>query len=207
VSGGAASTPSPGLIAPDALTRCAGVTVEKAAIILGASPAELTDYSEPQKSGGHLCAYVNQKDRSKAVTFTLSRRDSLEQAAASMRRERESMVMAQGSIDRATGSKSKEKAIQDVSGIGDEAFYSPLNDAILLRVTNVIVQVTAPEDMALKKRAAEEVARGLRPEPRELAVADRDARHGACCGAASTPVRYPDSRLDGCDGFTPCRHR
>jgi hypothetical protein len=141
------------------LTRCAGVTVEKAAIILGASPAELTDYSEPHK---HLCAYVNQKDRSKAVTFTLSRRDSLEQAAASMRRERESMVMAQGSIDRATGSKSKEKAIQDVSAIGDEAFYSPLNDAILLRVANVIAQVTAPEDMAVKKRAAEEVARGLR---------------------------------------------
>jgi hypothetical protein len=160
-SGSGASTSSPGLIALDSLTRCAGVTVEKAATIVGASPAELTDYSKPQERW-HLCAYVNQKDRSKAVSFTLSRRDSVEQAAASMRSERESMGMAQGSIDRATGSKSKDKAFQDVSGIGDEAFYSPLNDAIMLRVANVIAQVTAPGDMALKKRAAEEVARGLR---------------------------------------------
>jgi hypothetical protein len=160
-SGSGASTPSPGLIAPDTLTRCAGVTVEKAATIVGASPAELTDYSRPEGKL-RLCLYHNPKDRSKAVSFTLSRSDSVERAAASMRNERESMGLAKGAIDRATGSKSKDKAIQDVSGIGDEAFYSPMNDAIMLRVANVIAQVTAPGDMALKKRAAEEVARGLR---------------------------------------------
>lgn len=161
VSGGAASSPSSGLITPDALTRCAGVTVEKAATIVGASPADLTEYSRPEGKT-RLCLYQNTKDRSKAVSFTLSRRDSVEGASTSMRNERENVVMAQGSIDRVSGSKSKDKALQDVSGIGDEAFYSPMNGAIMLRVANVISQVTAPKDMALKKRVAEEVARGLR---------------------------------------------
>jgi hypothetical protein len=159
-SGSAAAKPV-SLISDDAVTRCAGMTLEKAAAIVGAAPSELTDYSRTE-GRLRMCLYRDPNDRRKVVSFSLSRRDSVERAAASMQSERESMGMAQGAIDSVTGSASKKPAVEDVSGIGDDSFYSPLNGAIMLRVANVIAQVTGPADMALKKRAAEEIARGLR---------------------------------------------
>lgn len=79
-----------------------------------------------------------------------------------MQSERESMSMAQEAIDSVTGSASKKPAVDDVSGIGDDSFYSPMNGAIMLRVANVIAQVTGLADMALKKRAAPKIAERLR---------------------------------------------
>ncbi len=149
------------LIAADALTGCAGMTADKAAAIVGAAPADLTDYSRTEGKI-RMCLFRNPNQRSQTVSFSLSHRESVERAIASMQSERESMGMAQGAIDSVTGTESKKPAVEDVSGIGDESFYSPLNGAIMLRVGNVIAQVTGPSDMALKKRAAEEVARGLR---------------------------------------------
>jgi hypothetical protein len=150
-----------GLIAAGALARCAGFTVETAAAIVGAEPAEFTDDSQTE-GDLRMCRYSHAMDRSRTVSFTLSRSDSVERAAASMQSERETMGMAQGAIDRVMGSQSKDAAVEDVSGIGDEAFYWPMNDTIMLRVANVQAQVMAPADMALKKRTAEEVAQGLR---------------------------------------------
>lgn len=165
-SGGAPSSRAPAstasrLIAADALTGCAGMTADKAAAIVGAAPADLTDYSRTEGKI-RMCVFRNPSQRSQTVSFSLSHRESVERAIASMQSERETMGMAQGAIDSVTGTQSKKPAVEDVSGIGDESFYSPLNGAIMLRVANVIAQVTGPADMALKKRAAEEVARGLR---------------------------------------------
>ena len=47
-----------------------------------------------------------------------------------MASERESMGFAQSAIDNTTGSASKDRAVEDVSKIGDDAFYPPLNGAI-----------------------------------------------------------------------------
>lgn len=159
--GAAASARPTGVISADALTSCAGFTTATAGAIVGAAPAELTDYSRTE-GRLRICHYRNPSDRTKAVMFTLAHRPSVESAIASMTSERETMGSAQGAIDRAMGTRSKGAAVEDVSAIGDEAFYSPMNGAIMMRVGNVIVQVTAPADMALKKRTAEQVARGLR---------------------------------------------
>jgi hypothetical protein len=156
-----AAAESVGLIAADALARCAGVTTESAADILGTASGELTDYSRTEGEL-RMCLYRNPDDRSQTVSFTLARRASVEQAAASMGSERETLTMARGAIDNVTRSEPKEPAAEDLSMIGDEAFYSPMNDAIMLRVANVVAQVTDPGDMALKTRVAEVVARGLR---------------------------------------------
>ena len=151
-----------GLVAARAIAGCAGFTPAKVADILGAAAADITDNSRDQGSL-RFCAYGSSTDRSKQVSFTLGRRDSVAAAVASLKREREALGDAQGAIDRVTKSPSSQAASADVSGIGDEAFYSPMNGAIMLRVGNVLAQVMSPADLALKKRVAQEVARGLRP--------------------------------------------
>lgn len=158
----ASSQPSEaGLVSASAIAGCAGFTPAKAAEILGVSAAEVTDNSRDQ-GALRFCAYRSQTDPSKGVSFTLGRRDSVQQAISSLQRERDAMGGAQGAIDRVTKSPSSRPASEDVQGIGGEAFYSALNGAIMLRVGNVLAQVIAPDEMALKKRVAEEVVRGLR---------------------------------------------
>jgi hypothetical protein len=156
-----AATADDGLVSQQTIDGCAGFTSEKAAVLLGLDPAIVTDYSRTE---GRLrnCVYRQSDRNTGIVSFTLSRRDSVDAAKRSMAGERESMGMADRAISGVTGSESKEPAAQDVSRIGDEAFYSPLNGAIMLRVGNAIAQVTGPNEMGLKKRAAEQVAEGLR---------------------------------------------
>jgi hypothetical protein len=145
----------------DVVSRCAGFTPATAAAIIGVPAADITDYSRTEGKL-RMCHYGAAGERSKSVSFTLRRAPSVESASASMASERETMGSAQTAIDRVTGSASKKPAVEDVSAIGDEAFYSPMNGAIMLRVRDVIAQVTAPADLTLKKRAAEQVAQALR---------------------------------------------
>jgi hypothetical protein len=160
-TGGAAPRAASDVIPAGALAKCAGFTPSKAASLLGVAPETITDYSRPE-GRLRMCHYRHADDAAKTVSFTLSHRESVDQAKASIGKERESMGAARGAIDRATGTQSKTAASEDVSGIGDDAFYSAMNDAIMMRVGNVIAQVAGPADMTLKKRVAEEVARGLR---------------------------------------------
>ncbi len=156
-----AAAPDAGLVSQQTVDGCAGFTPGKAAELLQLDRADVADYSRAE---GRLRSCIfRQADRNTGiVSFTLNRKDSVELARRSMTSERESMGMAGRAIDDATGSGGDEPATQDVSNIGDEAFYSPLNGAIMLRVGNAIAQVTGPEDLALRTRVAEEVAEGLR---------------------------------------------
>ena len=162
-AGGATPAAATDLISADALAGCAGFSAARAASLLGVPPEVVTDFSRTE-GRLRMCHYRNADDVTKSVSFTLGHRESVEQAKSSMQRERESMGAAQGAIDRVTGSQSKTAASEDMSGIGDEAFYSAMNGAIMLRVGNVLAQVTSPGDLALKKRAAEAVAQALRQQ-------------------------------------------
>jgi hypothetical protein len=153
--------PHAGLVSQSAIDGCAGFTPGKAAELLQLDAALVTDYSLNE---GRLrsCVYRQADRNGGIVSFTLSRKDSVDLARRSMASEREAMGMAGGAIGRVTGGGGDEPATQDVPNIGDEAFYSPLNGAIMLRVGNAIAQVTGPEDLALRTRVAEQVAEGLR---------------------------------------------
>ncbi len=156
-----AAAPASNLVDEGTLTACAGFSAAKAAEILGVAASEVTDSSRTQGTL-RFCSYRKADDPSKTVSFTLGRRDSVAQAVASLQSERDALGGAQGAIDRVTKSPSARPASEGVQGIGDEAFYSSMNGAIMMRVRNVLVQVMGPNDLALKKRVAEEVARGLR---------------------------------------------
>ena len=147
----------------NAVAGCAGLTVDKAAAILGVPPVSLQDYSKQIGERMRQCTFSTSTSPRRAVSFTLSPRESESRAVSSMASERESMGFAQRAIDDTTGTASKDPAVEDVSKIGDDAFYSPLNGAIMMRVGSVIVQVMSPNDMAAKKRTAEEIVKGLRP--------------------------------------------
>lgn len=153
-----AQKPSAPSASTDAIPRCAGFTVDKAAAILGVPASSLQDYSEM----GRQCTFRSPTNPRLTVAFTVSPRQSESDAISSMASERETMGMAQRAIDGVTGTKSKDKPVEDVSQIGDDAFYSPMNGAIMMRVGRVIVQVISPADMAAKKRVAEEIVNGLR---------------------------------------------
>jgi hypothetical protein len=157
----AAAEPVPDVVSQQTIDGCAGFTSGQAATVLGLDPAIVTDYSRTE---GRLrtCVYRQADRNTGIVSFTLNRKDSVELAKRSMESEREAMGMAGRAIDGVTGTSSDTPATQDVSTIGDEAFYSPLNGAIMLRVGNAIAQVTGPDDLALRTRVAEQVAEGLR---------------------------------------------
>jgi hypothetical protein len=158
---GPAAEPDAGLVSQSAIDGCAGFTPGKAAELLQLDAATVTDYSGTE---GRLrsCVYRQADRNAGIVSFTLRRKDSVDLARRSMASEREAMGMAGGAIGHVTGGGGDEPATQDVANIGDEAFYSPLNGAIMLRVGNAIAQVTGPEDFALRTRVAELVAEGLR---------------------------------------------
>jgi hypothetical protein len=52
--------------------------------------------------------------------------------------------------------------VQPIDGLGDEAYGTPVNNSLNVRVGNVIVQVVAPEDTDVKRRVAERIVAGLR---------------------------------------------
>jgi hypothetical protein len=164
-AGAGSSTPAAadsqsGSVSPQVIANCAGITREKAAALLGVDASLLTDYSRTE---GKLrnCVYTMAAQRRNTVAFTLSLKASESAAKASLNRERESMSMAQGAIDGVTGSKSAQPAAQNVSA-GDEAFFSPVNGALTMRVRNVIAIVTSPQDAERKARVADAIAEGLR---------------------------------------------
>jgi hypothetical protein len=157
----AAAAADAGLVSQGTIDACAGFTSGQAATVLGLDPPIVTDYSRTE---GRLrnCVYRQADRNTGIVSFTLNRKDSVDLARRSMASEREAMGMADQAISGVTGGGSDAPPTQDVSKIGDEAFYSPLNGAIMLRVGNAIAQVTGPDDLALRVRVAQQVAEGLR---------------------------------------------
>lgn len=78
-----------------------------------------------------------------------------------MESERENLRLASGALGRVTGSESKDPPVQEVEGVGEEAFRGEVNNALVFRVANVIVQVNSPSPVDRQKRVAEAIIRGL----------------------------------------------
>ncbi|MGH7564027.1 MAG: hypothetical protein ACREK5_06355 [Gemmatimonadota bacterium] len=152
---------SGGLVSSEAIERCAGFTAEDAAAILGVGAADVEDRSRDETARIRMCSYALTSDPFTSVSFNLSARESAEDAAASLASEREMMGAAQGAIEGVMGEPSGDRAYQEIEGVGDEAFWSPLNRALMTRVGNVIVQVTTPDDVEKQKEVARMVAEGL----------------------------------------------
>jgi hypothetical protein len=79
-----------------------------------------------------------------------------------MARTRENLGLAKRSIGSVTGSTDKGPALQEISGLGDEAYYTSVNDSLTVRVANVTIMVMNAPDLEAYKAVAGEVIKGLR---------------------------------------------
>lgn len=144
------------------IASCAGITKNDAAAVLGVAPQTLSDRSRDETPRLRLCSYAQSAAPHATAAFNLSARESAERASRSMASEREAMGTAASSISSAVGTDGSGSATDDLQGIGDEAFWSPLNGALMMRVHRVIVQITQPEDRDRQRDLARRIAAKLR---------------------------------------------
>ncbi len=152
----------PGNIDPAKIEKCAGFTSETAARILGVPAGEIVATNEPLHETLRIYSFRSRSDVRKTIAFSLGWESSAEEAEASMAREREMLGMARRSIGAATGSEDKGPTLQEISGLGDEAYYTRVNGTLNARLSNVAIQVITAPDLEAYKEVAREVFKGLR---------------------------------------------
>jgi hypothetical protein len=171
----APSNPSTGVIDRARINACAGFTADRAAELLGVSAAELEVQTGPSAEiGGQLCRYWSAESLiGPGLQFVLEAESSPAAAAQTLAALRENAPASDAAIREASGRQVSRTAVVDIEGVGDEAFWEALTNAVNVRVGNVLVSIQASASrsavqhderavIALERRVAEEVARGLR---------------------------------------------
>ncbi|MCU7802927.1 MAG: hypothetical protein KZQ96_06995 [Candidatus Thiodiazotropha sp. (ex Lucinoma borealis)] len=158
---GNADSENSGMISDAAIAACGGFTIEDAASIMGLPASELEDRSEVYSSESSLCSFLR-AGSTEGVGFYLSVSNSIERAVAQMEQGRGMASFAQTTIDRATGTESKEEALENAEGLGEEAYFMEVNGTLNIRVGNVQIQVLHMEDQEQMKKVGRIVSMGLR---------------------------------------------
>jgi hypothetical protein len=169
------SHPSTDVIDRARIEACAGFTVDKAAELLGVSAADLeVQTGSSELTGGQLCRYWSAESLiGPGLQFVLESESSPAAAAQSLGRLRQDAPAGDAAIRGASGQPATGAAVVGIDGIGDEALWEALTNAVNVRVGNVLVSVQASSSrravehderaaIALERRVAEEVVRGLR---------------------------------------------
>ncbi len=151
-----------GNVDPAKIEKCGGFTADLAAGILGVPASQIKATNEPQSETLRICSFQAGSDWRKVVSFSLSSEPSADEAKASMATERENLGLAKSSIGAVTGSTDESAALEEIPGLGDEAFYTRVNETLVARVSNVRVQVMTAPNLEAYKQVAREVTRGLR---------------------------------------------
>ncbi len=147
---------------PAKIERCGGFTAEAAARILGVTAGDIQGSSQLTYETLRICSFQSRTQPKKIVSFSLGWEKSAGEAQANMTSTRENLGLAKRSIGPVTGSTDKGPALQEISGLGDEAYYTSVNDSLMVRVSNVTIQVMNAPDLEAYKTVAGEVIKGLR---------------------------------------------
>jgi hypothetical protein len=150
-----------GVIPVEKVKACAGFTPETAAALLGVPAAGIVDRSADLYEKLRSCTFLDPKNPSTLLTFSLRRDDTAEEAKEEMVSFRDHLGVARQSLPGVEGS-TKEPAVQEISGLGDEALWVRINGTLNVREGNVTIQVAQPEDREAQKKVAEKVLEGLR---------------------------------------------
>lgn len=148
------------LVSAEAVRSCAGFSAEDAAQVLGI-PGAIEEASEDIHETLRACSYRSTTDPMTGVAFTLATSESVEEAVDGMAYGREMAGLAKGSIEAVTGAASGAGPLEEVEGIGDEAYWMEINGTLNVRVKNVEIQVQAPDDREQQKEVARRVVEGL----------------------------------------------
>jgi hypothetical protein len=161
-SQGSATEPARGggLVSAEAVRDCAGFSVEDAAAVLGIPASEIEQSSQDIHETLRMCSYVRRADLN-GVSFSLATNESVDEAVSGMASGREMAGLAKGSIDAVTGTSSGAPPLEEIEGIGDEAYWMEVNGTLNVRVNNVEIQVQGPSDREQQKAVARKVVEGL----------------------------------------------
>lgn len=147
---------------PAKIERCGGFTAEAAARILGVPAGDIQASSHLVYETLRTCSFQSRSQPNKIVSFSLGWEKSAMEAQANMASTRENLGLAKRSIGAVTGSTDKGPALQEISGLGDEAYYTSVNNSLTVRVSNVTIMVMNAPDLEAYKLVAGEVIKGLR---------------------------------------------
>jgi len=147
---------------PAKIEKCGGFTSETAAKILGIPASDIEATSRLEYETLRICSFQSRSDSRKIVSFSLGWETSAEEAKAGMASTRENLGIARRSIGAVTGSADKGPTLEEISGLGDEAYYTRVNGTLVARVSNVTVLVMTAPDLEAYKQVAREVIKGLR---------------------------------------------
>lgn len=149
--------------------------VTKAAETLGVSAAALSAETGPSEAlGGYVCRYWSPESLiGPGIQFLVEAEPSAAAAVASLRSPRENAPSGDAVIRDAIGQPKTGPPLIEFEGLGEEAFWEALTTAVNLGVGNVVITIQASSsrqlspdkertDIALERRVAEHVARGLR---------------------------------------------
>jgi hypothetical protein len=126
---------------------CGGFTVATAAKVLAIPADQIADHSE-QLDWGKQCSFAPRNDASAqdSVSFLLSRDDSVDAATLAFAQLRDHAGIADATI--------ANQASHAVQGLGDEALWVAANDSLYVRVGDVTVTITLPNDEARQIKVA-----------------------------------------------------
>ena len=135
----AASGAAPAAAAID-IESCAGFGIEDAARILGIAASEL-EAQKAQESWGTTCSFApkGQAMSASSVSFTLSRSDSVDEAAGEMAQLADHASVSDQVLPGQT-------VTHWVEGVGDQALRVAANDSLYVRAGDVTIIVTMPEE-------------------------------------------------------------
>ena len=133
------------------VAHCAGFGPAEAAAILGVPTEKFQDKSQDLSEDSRWCILANPDNSEKGVTFTVSRAKSVDEAATEFGQFRQNAAVAVGTIGK-QGQKTHE-----ISGLGDEALWTPVPGGVYLRKGRYSVQVNQPADEATQVKIARKI--------------------------------------------------
>lgn len=133
-----------------AMDDCAGFSSADAEKIIGVPAAQLTLKVEELYAGNWSC-YFEGASYDKSISFNVTESKSVQDAMDDMDSYRSNLGLAQQVIP---GEDQSTAAYQEVSGVGDEAFYTTVNDSLAARKGNIHLQIMSPDALPLMREVA-----------------------------------------------------
>jgi hypothetical protein len=149
-----------GLVSAERVRSCANFSTDDAAAVLGIAAGEIEEMSHDIHETLRMCTYMRRADL-RSVSFSLATNESIDEAVSGMASGREMAGFAKRTIEGVTGTGSAAPPLEDVAGIGEDAYWMEVNGTLNVRVKNVEIQVQSPDDREKQKDVARKIVEGL----------------------------------------------
>jgi hypothetical protein len=146
-----------GTIPESTLASCAGFTTTAAAEFLSVPPADIQDMSVSTEATRN-CRFVSKTQPGKKVGWDMHLSNTVADATASMAELRGGYTLAFKTPAR----QGTAAPFEEISGLGDEAFWTAINGMVVVRRANVMFEFLYPfKDKTAQVELAKKVLAGM----------------------------------------------